>query len=72
MKKLILFAAATMLFASNANAVLYTITSTAQNGAEAATGFGSNIDGYGNATTSPCSGIFLTARPDGVSLPSDR
>ena len=53
MKKLILFAAATMLFASNANAVLYNIFSTVQNGAEGATGFGSNLDGYGNASTSP-------------------
>ena len=41
MKKLILFAVATMLFASNANAVLYTINSTAQNGTNYNPGFGS-------------------------------
>jgi hypothetical protein len=57
MKKLILFAAATMLFASNANAVLWNITSTVQNGAEGATGFGSNLDGDGNASTSPTLGL---------------
>ncbi len=59
MKKLILFAAAAMLFATNANAVLYTIIDTAQNGDEGAVGFGANQDGYGNGGfTSPTLGLI--------------
>ena len=58
MKKLILFAAATMLFAANVNAAIWTITSTLQNDAETATGFASNLDGYGQASTSPTLGFL--------------
>jgi hypothetical protein len=41
----------------SANAAFWIITDTAQNGDEGATGFGSNLDGYGNATTSPTLGF---------------